>query len=187
MEFGNHRTGNRVNVEGHNNTTTTTHYGDNNYYQNVPTHEVGLSILVKEVAFGALHDSEARYPQPNVLPGTREEILERLSAWCEDASKSSKVFWVHGTAGVGKSAIAQSLCEKYNQTGQLAAAFFFSRNDATRNNLDPFVPTIAYQLATSKALHCHISPLITQIASRPLPEILHKKVESQFQMLVAEP
>ncbi|KAF9261207.1 hypothetical protein L218DRAFT_1047176, partial [Marasmius fiardii PR-910] len=148
--------------------------------------ESGLSTLAKEVAFSALHDSEARYPQPNVLPGTREEILRRLSHWCEDPSKISRICWVHGAAGVGKSAIAQALSEKYTQTGQLAAAFFFSRNDATRDKLDPFVTTIAYQLATSTSLETHIAPLISHIISS-MPGILHKNVESQFQILIAEP
>ncbi|KAF9261205.1 hypothetical protein L218DRAFT_1047165, partial [Marasmius fiardii PR-910] len=179
--------GNTVSVEGQNNTAITHNYGDN-YYQGSsrPDGLAGLSTLAKEVAFSALHDSKARYPQPNVLPGTREEILRRLSHWCEDPSKISRVFWVHGAAGVGKSAIAQALSEKYIQTGQLAAAFFFSRNDTTRDNLDPFVTTIAYQLATSTSLETHIAPLISHIISS-MPGILHKNVESQFQILIAEP
>ncbi|KAF9261197.1 hypothetical protein L218DRAFT_505677 [Marasmius fiardii PR-910] len=167
-------------ITGTNNTTT-------NYYQNFSRNEFGLSTLAKEVAFSALHDSEARYPQPNVLPGTREEILRRLSGWCEHPSKSSRVFWVSGAAGVGKSAIAQALSEKYIQTGQLAAGFFFSRNDSSRDKLEPFVATIAHQLATSNhALKPLVSPHISQIVSS-MPGILHKNVESQFQTLIAEP
>ncbi|KAF9261198.1 hypothetical protein L218DRAFT_838274, partial [Marasmius fiardii PR-910] len=149
--------------------------------------DFGLSTLAKEVAFSALHDSEARYPQPNVLPGTRKEILWRLSSWCEHPSKSSRVFWVNGAAGVGKSAIAQALSEKYIQTGQLAAVFFFSRNDSTRDKLKPFVATIAHQLATSNnALQPLVSPQISQVISS-MPGILHKDLESQFQMLITEP
>ncbi|KAF9261564.1 hypothetical protein L218DRAFT_869929, partial [Marasmius fiardii PR-910] len=107
-------------------------------------------------------NSEARYPQPNVLPGTRKEILQRLCSWCEQPFKENRVFWASGAAGVGKSAIAQALSEKYTQTGQLAAAFFFSRNDPTRDKFDPFVTTITYQLATSKVLKPII--LITSLA-----------------------
>ncbi|KAF9260172.1 hypothetical protein L218DRAFT_1055205, partial [Marasmius fiardii PR-910] len=146
----------------------------------------GLLDLEKQVAFNALHDSEARYPQPNVLPGTREEILRRLCSWCEDPSKSSRVFWVHGAAGVGKSAIAQALSEKYIQSGQLAASFFFSRNDTTRDKLDPFIATIAHQLATSTSLGPYISPLINHTISSK-SGILTKKWEIQFQTLIAEP
>ncbi|KAF9254449.1 hypothetical protein L218DRAFT_847805, partial [Marasmius fiardii PR-910] len=145
-----------------------------------------LSELKAQVAFRALHDSEARYPQPNVLPGTREEILTRLCSWCEDASTGSRVFWVHGAAGVGKSAIAQALSEKYIQSGQLAAAFFFSRNDPTRDHLDPLIPTIAYQLATSPSLGPHITPFINHILSSK-SGMLNKNWEIQFQSLIADP
>ncbi|KAF9269910.1 hypothetical protein L218DRAFT_1071421 [Marasmius fiardii PR-910] len=167
------------NIPGNNNSTT------NNYYQCPSRDESGLSMLLKQVAFHALHDSEARYPQPNVLPGTREEILRRLSCWCEDPFKSSRVFWLYGAAGVGKSAIAQALSEKYIKTGQLAAAFFFSRNDASRDKLDPFIATITHQLATSKALSPHLASLIDHIISS-IPGILHKNWEIQFQILIAE-
>ncbi|KAF9261224.1 hypothetical protein L218DRAFT_870559, partial [Marasmius fiardii PR-910] len=148
--------------------------------------ESGLSDLESRVAFSALHDSEARYPQPNVLPGTREEILRRLSHWCEDSSKESRVYWVNGAAGVGKSAIAQALCEKYIQTGQLAAAFFFSRNDSTRDKIDPFIATIAYQFSTSRALEPLIASLINH-TPHLMSGVWHKVWENQFQALIQEP
>ncbi|KAF9260162.1 hypothetical protein L218DRAFT_1079538 [Marasmius fiardii PR-910] len=177
--------GNVTIVEGQNNTTITNNYGDN-YYQKNESGNSGLLDLEKQVAFTALHDSEARYPQPNVLPGTREEILRRLCSWCEGPSKSSRVFWVYGAAGVGKSAIAQALSEKYIQSGQLAASFFFSRNDATRDKLDPFIATIAHQLAISTSLGPYIAPLINHTISSK-SGILTKRWEIQFQTLIAEP
>ncbi|KAF9262088.1 hypothetical protein L218DRAFT_904597, partial [Marasmius fiardii PR-910] len=133
-----------------------------------------------------MHDSEARYPQPNVMPGTREEIMRRLSHWIEDPDKGSRVYWVHGAAGTGKSAIAQALSEKYTATGQLAAAFFFSRNDSTRDKLDPLIPTIAYQLATSKSLKPHTAPLINHTISSS-PEISSKIWEHQFRAFIEDP
>ncbi|KAG7093030.1 hypothetical protein E1B28_009325 [Marasmius oreades] len=175
-----------VNDSPGNDNTISTHVGDFNYHQHFSGIESGLSKLSSWVAFSALHDAEARYPQPNVLPATREEIIQILSTWCEDDSKSSRVYWVNGAAGVGKSAIAQALCEKYTQTGKLAAVFFFSRNDSSRDNLDPFVATIAHQLATCKALKPLIAPLIDR-AIRSTPGILHKNLEDQFKMLIQEP
>ncbi|KAF9261217.1 hypothetical protein L218DRAFT_1047194, partial [Marasmius fiardii PR-910] len=167
-------------ISGNNNTTT-----NNYYHRKFSRKKSGLSTLAKRVAFSALHDSEARYPQPNVLPGTREEILRRLSRWCEGSFKGSRVYWVYGAAGVGKSAIAQALSEKYIRSGQLAAAFFFSRNDTARDKLDPFFATIAFQLATSKALKPLIAPLINHIICS-MPEIFHKTWEMQFQTLITE-
>ncbi|KAG7093033.1 hypothetical protein E1B28_009327 [Marasmius oreades] len=175
-----------VNDSPGNGNTFSTQVGDNFYHQHFSGTESGLSNLSSRVAFNALHDAEARYPQPNVLLGTREEIIGKLTHWCEDDSKSSRVYWVNGAAGVGKSAIAQALSEKYTQTGQLAAAFFFSRNDSSRDKLDPFVATIAHQLATCKALKPLIAPLIDHVV-RSTPGIWHKGLEDQFRMLIQEP
>ncbi|KAG7093037.1 hypothetical protein E1B28_009331 [Marasmius oreades] len=171
-----------VNDSSGNGNTFSTHVGDN-YHQHFSRTESNLS---SRVAFNALHDAEARYPQPNILAGTREEIIGKLTHWCEDDSKSSRVYWVNGAAGVGKSAIAQALCEKYTQTGKLAAAFFFSRNDSSRDKLDPFVATIAHQLATCKAFKSLITPLIEHVI-HSTPGILHKNLEDQFKMLIQEP
>ncbi|KAG7091335.1 hypothetical protein E1B28_010378 [Marasmius oreades] len=169
-----------------------THIGDK-YYQDSSRNrwcslltDSGLATLSSQVAFSALHDSEARYPQPNVLPGTRGGIIETLSRWCEDPFKRNRVYWISGAAGVGKSAIAQALSEKYIQTGQLAASFFFSRNDATRDKLDPFVATIAHQLATSNNLKSLLAPLIDHTIHSS-PGSLHKQWETQFTTLIEEP
>ncbi|KAI0699433.1 hypothetical protein BC835DRAFT_1459740, partial [Cytidiella melzeri] len=86
------------------------------------------------------------------LAGTREDILRRLTAWAKDAS-SSKVYWLNGHAGSGKSTIAQSFTEWLDSKGRLGASFFCSRGSQATSNLKMVFPTIAYQLATSnKAL-----------------------------------
>ncbi|KAL0062463.1 hypothetical protein AAF712_010675 [Marasmius tenuissimus] len=200
-------------VKGSFNTNYTTTQGSyntqhnvRNYYQVIPeqgtlvdivcdtlsimlcTPETSLeTILRSKAALSALHDSEARYPQPNVLPGTRKKILQELIDWIEDSStKKSRVHWVHGAAGVGKSAIAQALSERFIESGHLAAAFFFSRNDASRDKLAPFVATITHQLATSQIL----GPLLASLMNhtiRSTPGIWEKNWEYQFRALIQEP
>ncbi|KAF9262656.1 hypothetical protein L218DRAFT_1077858 [Marasmius fiardii PR-910] len=169
-------------IPGHDNIVITGDY----YHQDFSTSRNGLSELRNQVAFNALHDSKARYPQPNVLAGTRKEILERICQWIEDPSKENRVYWVNGTAGAGKSAIAQALSEKYTLARRLAAVFFFSRNDSTRDNLDPFVATLALQLATSDVLQPLLASFIHQTV-HSMPEIFHKNWEVQFKRLIEEP
>ncbi|KAK1218683.1 hypothetical protein PQX77_018581 [Marasmius sp. AFHP31] len=143
--------------------------------------------LLRKAAFSALHNSKARYPQPNVLPGTRETILRKLIDWIEDDSADkSRVHWVYGAAGVGKSAIAQALSEKSIETGRLAAAFFFSRNDASRDKLDPFIPTITHQLVNSPTLKPLLMPLVDD-ALRSTPGIWEINWEDQFKAIIQEP
>ncbi|KAK1233276.1 hypothetical protein PQX77_003568 [Marasmius sp. AFHP31] len=186
------------------NTTHTTHNVSNHYhgipdqgmlvhvgYESslimIPTSVTSAAALSSRAAFSALHDSEARYPQPNVLPGTRKTILRELINWIEDSSgDKSRVHWVYGAAGVGKSAIAQALSEKFTRTGQLAAAFFFSRNDASRDKLTPFIPTITHQLVTSRTLGPLLAPLVGD-AIGSTAGIWEKKWEDQFKAIIQEP
>ncbi|KAK1231257.1 hypothetical protein PQX77_005622 [Marasmius sp. AFHP31] len=173
-----------TNIGDHNRT----YHGDNiTHYHTTPQQEPSSETLLKKAALSALHDSEARYPQPNVLPGTRKIILQKLTNWVEDGSADkSGVHWVYGAAGVGKSAIAQALSEKSIETGRLAAAFFFSRNDASRDKLDPFIPTITHQLVTSPTLKPLLMPLVDDVI-RSTPEIWGKKWEDQFKVIIQEP
>ena len=66
--------------------------------------------------------------------------------------------------------------------GILVASFFFFRTDATRNTVDPLVPTIAYQIIQ---LLPQTKDIITQaIESNPL--IFEQSLEKQFTVLIME-
>ncbi|ESK86209.1 nwd2 [Moniliophthora roreri MCA 2997] len=162
----------------------------NNHYGSFhldPSDGIILRDLAAHAAGNAAYNAGHRFPPPKCHSGTRVKIFETLTQWIEDDSKTTRVYWLHGSAGVGKSAIAQTLSEKYAST-RLAASFFFSRNDTTRNKLDPFVATIAYQLCTSEcgALRDAVGPLIIDII-RSNPHIFRTTVENQFRKLVLEP
>ena len=73
-----------------------------------------------------------------------------------DDSEKSQLVWVHGTAGVGKSAVAFTIAErmrglKIKETGEkrLAGTFFFSRRSTKRCMTGFFFATLAYQLASN--------------------------------------
>uniref|UniRef100_A0A0W0G2N2 Nephrocystin 3-like N-terminal domain-containing protein n=1 Tax=Moniliophthora roreri TaxID=221103 RepID=A0A0W0G2N2_MONRR len=145
-----------------------------------------LSMLAQKAAANACYDSEQRFPPPNCHPGTRTQILKKLGEWIEDDSKATKVFWLHGTAGIGKSAIAQNLAEAY-MGRKVAATFFFSRNDSTRDKLEPFVASLVYQFCKPNSpLRPALGPIIMEII-RADPNIFRTSFESQFEKLIVEP
>ncbi|KAK7014734.1 hypothetical protein VNI00_019304, partial [Paramarasmius palmivorus] len=145
-----------------------------------------LRILAQNAAPNACYDSEQRFPPPNCHEGTRLQILEKLSSRIEDKSKANSVLWLHGSAGVGKSAIAQHLAEKYAKSGRLAAAFFFSRSDSTRNNIGPLVASIVYQFCQSESpLYTTLAPAIIDVV-RSNPNIFRSSCESQVQKLITQ-
>ncbi|KAJ7853182.1 hypothetical protein B0H14DRAFT_2240975, partial [Mycena olivaceomarginata] len=89
-----------------------------------------LHILHRAVAGDAFHDSAERYPQPRCHPDTRTKLLDVLWNWAcgtepprnwtsngcpphvETNQLSSGILWLHSPAGSGKSAVAQSFCQK---------------------------------------------------------------------------
>ena len=105
------------------------------------------STLTFLVAHGAAYDAAERRPHPRCHPGTRIKTLTAVDDWFNTGA--TRVCWLHGPAGSGKSAIAQTVCEKYAEKGLLAASFFFARSSATRNAMQYLFPTILAQIVVS--------------------------------------
>ncbi|KIK61957.1 hypothetical protein GYMLUDRAFT_165524, partial [Collybiopsis luxurians FD-317 M1] len=145
----------------------------------------GLEILYEEAVVGAAYDAEQRFPPPNCYPGTRTQTLEILRNWVSDSTKTASTYWLYGAAGLGKSAIAQTISEEFANS-HLAASFFFSRTDPTRNNLEHFFTTISLQLAASHVLGPILSEFI-DLTVRRERNIVHAPLEHQFQELIAKP
>ena len=107
-----------------------------------------MAHLHKFIAASAMHDSKERFPQPKCHPSTRERILHRILNWVEGDS-CERILWLSGSAGTGKSAIAQTISERCKRNGRLAATFFFFRTSSERNTSERLVATLAYQIALS--------------------------------------
>jgi len=62
------------------------------------------------------------------LPGTRGDILTEIESWIDSTGEDvQRVFWLSGTAGKGKSAIAHTLADWFNRRGGPGAFFCFDR------------------------------------------------------------
>ncbi|KIL57337.1 hypothetical protein M378DRAFT_61067, partial [Amanita muscaria Koide BX008] len=79
------------------------------------------------------HDSSAQDPERCCRPGTRQGVLNKMGTWMDDPSAPERILWLHGPAGVGKSAIAQTISNSYDQD-KVVATFFFFRSDPIRND-----------------------------------------------------
>ena len=98
-------------------------------------------------------------------------------------SPASSIFWLYGGAGAGKSALAQSLAEKFQRKGELAASFFFFRADSERNNGNRLIPTLALQLVYS--FQGIFSLLEDTVLAKP--HLFKKSRESQMLELLIGP
>ncbi|KIK45834.1 hypothetical protein CY34DRAFT_77257, partial [Suillus luteus UH-Slu-Lm8-n1] len=104
---------------------------------------------------GAEHDSRERQPHPKCLEGTRVALLNHIYA-LSDTKEKGRLIWLHGTAGVGKSAVAFTVAERMRGLKmreetkvetRLGGTFFFSRKHTKRRTTGHFFVTLAYQLA----------------------------------------
>jgi hypothetical protein len=87
------------------------------------------------------------------MEGTRVEILNEIIDWVVNGDSSEHLWWLHGLAGTGKSAIANSVCHKLNERDDgrqyLGASFFCKRDDKYLRNPTLVLPKIAANLASS--------------------------------------
>ncbi|KAJ7722065.1 hypothetical protein DFH07DRAFT_294224 [Mycena maculata] len=145
--------------------------------------ETGMNILYRYVAMEALHDSGERFPEPACHPGTRTQILEDLRAWSIDTTPESTLLWLYGSAGVGKSAIAQMFAGDCQSRNHLGASFFFRRGHPRRGTWNNLFPTIAYQLAHS------VSELFLPIQQAVENDklVVGRAMATHFQKLIIEP
>lgn len=140
----------------------------------------------KASAPSAAFDSAERHPAPRCLQGTRVQLLDRLTQWIDGESESDNdkpICWVNGRPGSGKSAVSQTIAEKFASQKRLAASFFFSRRDIERRTTNHFFPTIATQFLFSIPA---IRPVI--LAALEQDSMIPSKVlREQMQKLLLEP
>ncbi|KAG6906285.1 hypothetical protein DXG01_014765 [Tephrocybe rancida] len=84
-------------------------------------------------------------------PETQRKILRDISMWANDPT-GPRICWLSGRAGTGKTTIAHTIAEKYDNEGRLAATFFLWRSTGDRDEICKVVPTIAYQIAEKSDL-----------------------------------
>ncbi|VDC04276.1 unnamed protein product [Peniophora sp. CBMAI 1063] len=81
------------------------------------------------------------------LEDTRVDILKELREWSRDEA-SPQIFWLNGMAGIGKSAIARSLCHDLRRDGLLGGSFFCSRQrSAEEGDAARILSTLSASLA----------------------------------------
>ena len=81
------------------------------------------------------------------LEGTRNEILDEITAWINNTEDITRVFWLHGNAGTGKSSIAHTIAHRFRKLGRLGSCYCFNRNEMAEQRDKNIFTTIARDLA----------------------------------------
>ena len=94
----------------------------------------------------AEYDAASPAPRNACTENTRKEILNVLQVWASD-NATTKVYWLNGMAGTGKTTIAYSFSEILKRKGSLGGTFFASHLRVDTSDARRIIPTISLQLA----------------------------------------
>ena len=97
--------------------------------------------------------------------------------------QNAAIMWLYGSAGAGKSAIANSIARRCDFEKLLLAGFFFSRFDPARSTAKSLIATIAYQMAVN--IPGTREKIVGMIEQDPL--IFTRSLEAQVADLIIEP
>jgi len=145
-----------------------------------------MEKLQSMVAPSAIHDGKrGKEDYTDVChPGTREEYLESLRAWAENAPEEMRVQWANAIAGAGKTAMLRTFCTSLEEEhGFPPISFFIWKSDLLRNTLDRFPATVAAQLCRRiPALVPHVEKAINEDSF-----LLQSTFKKQMNKLVINP
>ncbi|KAG8732043.1 hypothetical protein FRC10_001282 [Ceratobasidium sp. 414] len=94
-------------------------------------------------------------PDRGCISGTRQRVIEDIISWSQDNNKKERMLWVYGFAGLGKSSVATSVCQRLETENRLAASFFCKRDDPVLRNPRCLLNMIIFGLATRNEGYKH--------------------------------
>ena len=146
------------------------------------SHCPALHKLANAIEYKAMHNAAREGDIQRCHPKTRRAILQQISDWIDDPSPQSRILWLRGPAGVGKTAVARTVCETLDEQGRLAGDFFFCRVGGI-SKANTLFATIACQLAIA-------APDIRQKIQEAFevdPTVIYKAIDVQLRKLIVEP
>ena len=119
------------------------------------------------------------------LDGTRTQILNEVVDWINNTdSAAPRIFWLHGQAGKGKSAIAHTIALQAKNLGMLGSCFCFTRVRQHEGLHTKLFPTIARDLADRDL---RLRPLLANVVSNDHSLMDTADVEAQWEKFIVEP
>ncbi|KAI5115084.1 hypothetical protein M0805_002481, partial [Coniferiporia weirii] len=117
------------------------------------------------------------------LERTRISVLEQIGEWGA-SNAGSGLFWLHGVAGSGKSAIANSVAHMFEERRGLLGCFFCKKDDPECRVPMNVIPTLAMHF--SKWHQMYRSMVASVIQGRDGPK-LTQSLQWQFELLFKVP
>ena len=130
----------------------------------------------------AEYDAASPAPRNACTENTRKAILEALRVWASD-NTTTKVYWLNGMAGTGKTTIAYSFSEILDEKESLGGTFFSSHLRVDTSDVRCIIPTISLQLAQYMP---SLSTLILDVVEA-YPDCSSWRIGKQFLNFIVRP
>lgn len=114
--------------------------------QNLPFNQRG-EAWYDETLRPANRQEQAR-DFPQCKEGTRKWVFDEIEKWLTDGD-GPNIFWLNGSPGAGKSAIASTFASNLRNQQRLGSFFFFRRGHTALSDPTCFWRTVARDLASS--------------------------------------
>ncbi|KZS88516.1 WD40 repeat-like protein [Sistotremastrum niveocremeum HHB9708] len=102
-------------------------------------------------------------PEKGCIPGTRTEIIEEICRWIkrpigpsldgvddtipENEPEGATLFWLKGFAGLGKSALANAVADRFTKGKRLGSSFMFDQSNADKRRAEAVFSKISRDIA----------------------------------------
>ncbi|XP_046858636.1 uncharacterized protein LOC124452087 [Xenia sp. Carnegie-2017] len=126
--------------------------------------------------------SEIRHHYEKFLHGTREWVFKEFLDWFEDDNSENRAFIISAVAGMGKSVIAATLCERYPQ--YLTAVHFFQHKNSRYNKANVLLQSLAMQV--SRKFPSYKQLLVKKLSGQLCEPLNNMNVEGLFSLLFTE-
>ena len=119
------------------------------------------------------------------LDGTRTVILNEVIDWINNTNPTApRIFWLHGQAGKGKSAIAHTIALQARNLGMLGSCFCFTRVRQHEGLHTKLFPTIARDLADRDL---RLRPLLAKVVANNHSLRHTADIAEQWDKFIVEP
>ncbi|KAL5636345.1 hypothetical protein ACGC1H_004979 [Rhizoctonia solani] len=117
------------------------------------------------------------------LDRTREGLLNRILTWTQNRENTETFMWISGQAGMGKTAVATSLCQRLDRVRALACGFFCQRDDPNSNNPLSLINNLICDIAMS----CPAYARQVAIAIQANPKLCSAHLSLRYEGLIRRP
>ncbi|CUA67970.1 Vegetative incompatibility protein HET-E-1 [Podospora anserina] [Rhizoctonia solani] len=121
------------------------------------------------------------------MDGTRTALLARIMTWTQNRDSTERLMWISGQAGMGKTSVANSLCERLDSVRALAGSFFCQHDNPDSSNplwlinnlvhamamrIPAYAQEVAYAIRSNRHLcNAHLSLRYDGLIKKPLTRL----------------